>query len=86
MLKVRLGEHHRHALFLEPGHHFGEALGERGRHAFERLVEQEELGPAQERAGERGKLLLAAGELGPLPRPEFPNLRAIGAPILPTPT
>ena len=58
MLQVRLGEHHRHAFLLEPGHDLGEALGERRRHALERLVEEKELCAAHQRARERGELSL----------------------------
>src|SRR4051812_2708238 len=63
VLQVRLGEHHRHALVLEPRYDFDKALGERRSHALERLVEQQQLRAAHERAGERGQFLLATGKL-----------------------
>ena len=55
--------------------HLDQALRERGRHALEGLVEQQQLRAAHERAAERHQLLLAAGELRALARREAAQLR-----------
>ena len=60
---------------FRPRDHLDQPLRERRRHALERLVEQQEAGPAHQRAAERGELLLAAGELQALARREFAQFR-----------
>jgi hypothetical protein len=63
---VGLRQEHREALLLEPRDDLGETAREHRRHALERLVEQQEAAPGEQRPGERRELLLAAGELGGL--------------------
>jgi len=71
VLQVRLRKNHRHPSVLEAAHHLRKALGERRRHAFERLVQQEQAGAAHQRPGERGELLLPARKLRALARSEL---------------
>jgi hypothetical protein len=62
MVEVALRQQDRDRAALQPGDHLGETLREHRRHAFERLVEQQQSGADGERAGQGRELLLAAGK------------------------
>jgi hypothetical protein len=61
-LQVLLGQHDREARGLELGDALAQLLDDQWRQALRRLVEQQELGIAHQRAGDGQHLLLAAGQ------------------------
>ena len=74
MVQVALRQQHRDFAAFQRCDHLGEALRQRRRDAFERLVEKEQARAGGERARERDELLLAAGELQGAARREIPAL------------
>src|SRR5438876_12222721 len=63
MLQVGLRQNHRHALELEPADYLRQPLRQCWRHTLERLVEQQQLVAAHQRAADRHHLLLASRNL-----------------------
>src|SRR5205809_1836761 len=75
MLQVGLRQNHRHALELEPADHLRQPLRQCWRHTLERLVEQQQLVAAHQRAADRHHLLLASRNLRSLAQREAAQLR-----------
>src|SRR4026209_2165479 len=74
-LEVLLHQEHRDALPPDALDGLLDSVDHPGLHALGRLVHQQELGPGQERPGDRELLLLSAGEDAALPAQEHLELR-----------
>ena len=74
-LHVLLGEQDGQTLALEPRDLLAEVVHDEGGEPLRRLVEQQQLGVAHQRAGDGEHLLLAAGEVAALTGRQLPQLR-----------